>query len=51
MFSVGGSYFLEVVVLMVIGSIHFLEIGVLMRVFSSIFLGIEMSGIVEEVLF
>ena len=51
LFLVGDSHFFWVVALMVIGEVFFKRIGVLMRVWSSIFLGIEMSGIVEKVLF
>ena len=36
---------------MVIGRAFFKRVGVLMRVWNSIFLGVEMLGIVEGVLF
>ena len=48
---IGTTHFLGVGVLMVIGRVFFKRVGVLMEVWSSIFLGIEMSGIVEEALF
>ena len=36
---------------MIVGRVFFKRVGVLVGVWSSVFLGIEMSGIVEEVLF
>ena len=49
--GIGEEVFFGVGGVMAVGGVFFKRVGVLVGVWSSIFLGIEMSGIVEGLLF